>query len=441
MAATLSASEAATAIRAGKLTSVEFVQQCIDRIANQEDKICAWSFFDPSYALAQAREADRRRLAKAPLGALHGIPVGIKDIFDTSDMPTENGTVLHAGRRPSEDATAVALLRAAGAVIMGKTVTTELAVYSPGKTHNPHNLDHTPGGSSSGSAAAVAAEMIPLAIGSQTNGSVIRPAAYCGVYGYKPTRGLVSLHGALAQSAPLDSIGMFARTLEDIALIADQLIVFDGRDAGQIPHARAALSDIAAQEPPTPPRIAFVKTSVWPKATVETQEAFTQFARALGSHVTEVELPNSFDRAIDCHRVIMLADLARSFAREYERGRDQLSPMLRGMVEEGQKCLAVDYNLGLEQARHFYLSLEEIFADYDAILTPATTGTAPRGLEVTGSPIFCTLWTLTGVPAVSLPLLKGTNGLPLGVQLVGARGDDARLLRTARWLAQHEVTH
>jgi Asp-tRNA(Asn)/Glu-tRNA(Gln) amidotransferase A subunit family amidase len=193
---TLSASEAAAAVRSSNLTSVDLVQRCIARIEALEDTLRAWTFFDPAHALHQAHEADRLHCANAPLGPLHGVPVGIKDIFDTSDMPTENGTVLHAGRTPVEDAAAVALLRAAGAVIMGKTVTTELAVYSPGKTRNPHDPSHTPGGSSSGSAAAVAAEMVPLAIGSQTNGSVIRPAAYCGVYGYKPTHGLVSLYGA-----------------------------------------------------------------------------------------------------------------------------------------------------------------------------------------------------------------------------------------------------
>ena len=234
-----------------------------------EDTVRAWTFFDPAHALHQAHEADRLHRANAPLGPLHGVPVGIKDIFDTSDMPTENGTVLHAGRTPVEDAAAVALLRAAGAVIMGKTVTTELAVYSPGKTRNPHDPSHTPGGSSSGSAAAVAAEMVPLAIGSQTNGSVIRPAAYCGVYGYKPTHGLVSLYGALAQSVPLDTIGVFARNIEDLALITEQLMVYDGRDPNQRPRARAALVDTAAQQPPVPPRIAFVKTPIWPKADAE----------------------------------------------------------------------------------------------------------------------------------------------------------------------------
>ncbi len=440
MSQTLSASEAAAAIRSSNLTSVDLVQRCIARIEALEDTVRAWTFFDPAYALRQAQEADRLHRANAPLAPLHGVPVGIKDIFDTSDMPTENGTVLHAGRTPVEDAAAVALLRAAGAVIMGKTVTTELAVYSPGKTRNPHDPSHTPGGSSSGSAAAVAAEMVPLAIGSQTNGSVIRPAAYCGVYGYKPTHGLVSLYGALAQSVPLDTIGVFARNIEDLALITEQLMVYDGRDPNQRPRARAALVDTAAQQPPVPPRIAFVKTPIWPKADAETQEAFTSFVASHGSHVTEVTLPDWFGEAIGWHGIIMESDLARSFAREYERGRERLSTTLRSMIERGQKHLAIDYNRALGQAERLNQSLRQIFADYDAILTPATTGTAPRGLDTTGSPIFCTLWTLTGAPAITLPLLRGANGLPLGVQLVAAKGDDARLLRTARWLAKQVMS-
>jgi Asp-tRNA(Asn)/Glu-tRNA(Gln) amidotransferase A subunit family amidase len=433
------ASEAAAAIRSGTLTSLELVEQCIARIEELEDTVQAWAFFDPSYALRQAREADRLQQAKGALGPLHGIPVGIKDIFDTSDMPTENGTVLHAGRTPVEDAATVALLRAAGAVIMGKTVTTELAVYSPGKTRNPRNTSHTPGGSSSGSAAAVAADMIPLAIGSQTNGSVIRPAAYCGVCGYKPTQGLVSLYGALAQSRHLDTIGVFARSVEDLALIAEQLMVYDGRDPNQRQRARANLVDTVAQPPPAPPQIAFVKTPIWPRADAETQEAFIRLAQQIGSPVTEVVLPDSFDRAIEWHGTIMQSDLAKSFAREYERGRDRLSSTLRNMIENGQKILAVDYNVALEHVRRLNRDLQRIFASYDVILTPATTGTAPHGLESTGSPVFCTIWTLTGLPAVSVPLLNAANGLPLGVQLVSAKGDDARLLRTARWLAEHAM--
>jgi Asp-tRNA(Asn)/Glu-tRNA(Gln) amidotransferase A subunit family amidase len=434
MSKILSASEAAAAIRAGEMTSVELVQRCIARIEELEDTVRAWTFFDPAYALRQAQEADRLLRENASIGALHGVPVGIKDIFDTRDMPTENGTVLHAGRAPTEDAAAVSLLRAAGAVIMGKTVTTELAVYSPGKTRNPCNPNHTPGGSSSGSAAAVAAEMIPLAIGSQTNGSVIRPAAYCGVYGYKPSHGLVSLYGALAQSRPLDTIGVFARSIADVALVAEQLMIYDGRDPNQQPRARAALIETAAQEPPVSPRIAFVKTPIWPQADPHTHEAYIKLADGLGTHVHEVVLPDWFGEAIEWHRVIMESDLAKSFAQEYERGRDQLSTTLRTMVERGQKQLAVSFNCALGQVERLNRNLREIFAEYDVILTPATTGTAPRGLDTTGSPVFCTLWTLTGVPAITLPLLKGQDGLPLGVQLVAAKGDDARLLRTARWL-------
>jgi Asp-tRNA(Asn)/Glu-tRNA(Gln) amidotransferase A subunit family amidase len=283
----------------------------------------------------------------------------------------------------------------------------------------------------------VAADMVPLAIGSQTNGSVIRPAAYCGVYGYKPTHGLISLYGALAQSGPLDTIGVFARSVEDLALIAEHLMVYDGRDLNQRQRARANLVDTVAQQPPTPPQIAFVKTPIWPKADVETQEAFTRLAQQIGSQVTEVALPNSFAKAIEWHGTIMQSDLAKSFAREYQRGRNRLSSTLRNMIENGQKVLAVDYNVALGHTRGLDQDLQQIFASYDVILTPATTGTAPHGLEFTGSPVFCTIWTLTGVPAISLPLLTAANGLPLGVQLVSAKGDDARLLRTARWLAEH----
>jgi Asp-tRNA(Asn)/Glu-tRNA(Gln) amidotransferase A subunit family amidase len=230
---------------------------------------------------------------------------------------------------------------------------------------------------------------------------------------------------------------MFARNIEDLALIAEHLMVYDGRDPNQRQRARAILVDTVAQQPPAPPRIAFVKTPIWSKADAETQEAFTRLAQQLGSQVTEVALPDWFAEAIEWHGTIMQSDLAKSFAREYERGRDRLSSTLRNMIENGQKCLAVDYNLALDHAGRLNQGLQQIFAGYDVILTPATTGTAPRGLEATGSPVFCTLWTLTGVPAISLPLLKGTNGLPLGVQLVAAKGNDARLLRTARWLAKH----
>ncbi len=430
----ISATEAAEAIRTGKITSEELVTACLKRISAIEDQVGAWTHLDTEHALKQAQKADKVLQEGNTLGPLHGVPVGVKDIFDTKDMPTEDGTVLHSGRQPQQDATVVTLLRKAGAVILGKTVTTELAVFSPGKTRNPHDLERSPGGSSSGSAAAVAAAMVPLAIGTQTNGSVIRPASYCGVYGYKPSYGRISRHSVLKQSRPLDQIGVFARTIEDAALIAQQIMVFDDRDPDMQLRARPDLLKTMAEDPPFTPRLAFIKTPVWDHADSDTQKAFTELVTHLGEDINEFELPEEFGQAISDHGTIMEADLAKSFEQEYANGKDKLSSILLEMIERGQKVLAVDYNRALSRIPEFNRALEKVFDWHDVILTPATTGVAPAGLESTGSPIFCTLWTLCGMPAITIPILQGSHGLPLGVQLVGSKGDDARLLRTARWL-------
>lgn len=434
--AQLSATAAAEAIRAGEISSEELVRACFERIAEVEDKVQAWTYLDTDYALRKAREADLARSEGEALGPLHGVPVGVKDIFDTEDMPTENGTVLHAGRRPNHDATTVSLLRQAGAVILGKTVTTELAVYAPGKTRNPHDPERTPGGSSSGSAAAVAAHMVPLAVGSQTNGSVIRPASYCGVFGYKPTHGLISRHLVLPLSRQLDQLGVFARTVEDAALIAEQLMTFDDRDPDMRPRTRPALVKTAAEEPPVTPHLAFVKSPVWDQASDDTKQAFAELVEVLDENAAEAELPEAFDNALEWHRTIMAADLARYLAHEYDAGKDKLSATLREMIERGQKCLAVDYNRAVDRVPILNTLLKQIFERYDAILTPAAVGEAPVGLGSTGSPVFCTIWTLCGLPAITCPILQGANGMPIGAQLVGPRGDDARLLRTARWLSE-----
>ena len=431
---TLTACDALQAIRRRELDATTLLRACLDRIRAVEPRIQAWTFLEPERALAQAQDRDRALGERTFLGPLHGLPVGIKDIFDTADMPTENGTVLHAGRQPAEDAMAVTLLRAAGAVIVGKTVTTELAVYSPGKTRNPHDPAHTPGGSSSGSAAAVAAGMVPLAIGSQTNGSVIRPAAYCGVVGFKPTFGLISRVGALRQSPHLDQVGVFARTVEDAALLAHTLMVYDARDPAMRRQSLPRFIESANQDPPSCPCLAFVKTPFWDAADPDARRRFSEFAAHLGC-AEEVALPPPFAEVVDLHRTIMEADLAYSFDVEYRRSKGQLSDILRTMIERGQRTLAVDYTRAVERVPGLIQAMEAVFARYDAILTPATTGEAPRGLTSTGSPIFCTTWTLCGVPTITLPLLHGSRGLPLGVQLVGRRGDDARLLRTARWLS------
>ena len=265
------------------------------------------------------------------------MPVGVKDIIDTGDMPTEVGSALHAGRTPSRDATVVSMLRGAGAVIMGKTVTTEFATYTPGKTRNPHNAAHTPGGSSSGSAAAVAAGMVPAAIGSQTNGSVIRPASFCGVYGFKPTHGLIPRHGVLALSRTLDTMGVFARTLDDVALLTEQLVGFDERDPDSRPRARIPFREISAEEPPLPPMFGLVRTSRWERTDADTREAFAELAALLGDRVEDVDLIQS-DDAFEWHRLIMEAEMAASLDREWEKGRDQLSDALRTQLGRGARC-------------------------------------------------------------------------------------------------------
>ena len=431
----LSAVEGARLIREGTVSAEELMTACLDRVREVDGRIEAWAFLDPDYALAQARAADEFRLSGAPIGPLHGVPVGIKDIMETADMPTENGSPIYAGRTPSRDAAVVATLRGAGAVPMGKTVTTEFATRTPSKTRNPHDPDHTPGGSSSGSAAAVASGMVPLALGSQTAGSTIRPAAYCGVYGFKPTHGLISRHGMFMLSRTLDHVGMFGRSLDDIALLAQTLMGYDERDPDTRPRARVPFVEIAAEEPPLPPMFAFVKTPHWERADTDTKEAFAELQQHLGARVEEVELLPSAMEAWEDHRTIMQAEMAGNLAREWEHARDLLSPALRAQIESGREVRALAYQQAVARRRAMYEGFAELFMQrYDAIITPAAHGTAPKGLASTGDPAFCALWTLCGIPALTVPLLQGANGLPLGVQLVGARDADARLLRTARWL-------
>jgi Asp-tRNA(Asn)/Glu-tRNA(Gln) amidotransferase A subunit family amidase len=432
--ADMTALQARDEIARGAVKSVDIVEACLERIGEREPQVQAWTHLDPEYALRQAKAADASRASGRPTGPLHGVPVGIKDIIDTRDFPTENGTPFDAGRRPTADAAVVERLRAAGAIILGKTVTTELAVYTPGKTRNPHDPGRTPGGSSSGSAAAVAAHMVPLALGTQTNGSVIRPASFCGAVGFKPSRGLISRRGVLVQSPPLDAVGTFSRSIDDAALLADALAGYDERDGASLAFAAPQLLATAQSSPPVRPTLAMVKSPVWNKAEEPVRGGFAELAEALGPAADEVELPEAFARGHDWHRTIMLADIARHFARYYDRDPAGLSDRLRSMVEEGLTVRAIDYNRALDGIAMLNAGLEKLFERYDAIVTPAATGEAPEGLGSTGDPVFCTLWTCCGTPALTLPLLTGPNGMPVGVQLVGRRNYDGRLLRTAKWL-------
>ncbi|WP_332461163.1 amidase [Acuticoccus mangrovi] len=429
-----SAVEIAERLAAGALSAREVADSCLERIGARDGEVRAFAHLDPAQVRAEADALDRHRKAGRPIGPLHGVPVAVKDIIDTATYPTENGSPLDAGRRPRQDATLVARLRAAGALVIGKTVTTEFAYYRPGPTRNPHNLAHTPGGSSQGSAAAVGDGMVPLAIGSQTAGSVIRPASFCGVVGYKPTYGMVSLAGVLSICEPLDTAGVFATTVEDAALVGTVLAGYDAADPRTRPVARADLLAAARSEPPAAPRLAIVRGPTWDAAEPDLVGLIDEIAEALGDEADAVDLPAPYDDAFALQQRLMKVGFARHLTRYLERGADAVSELMRAAIAEGAAVTAVDYLAARDMQTALAVGLDRVFDRYDAILTPAAPGEAPAGIEATGSPVFNALWTFVGTPAITLPLATGSTGLPIGLQLVGRPGEDGRLLRTARWL-------
>jgi Asp-tRNA(Asn)/Glu-tRNA(Gln) amidotransferase A subunit family amidase len=435
----LEAVEMRDRLASGALRAVDLVRACLARISELEPQVGAWAWIDEGYALAQAERLDQWRQSGRSLGPLHGLPVGLKDVIDTKGIPTENGTPIDAGRVPAEDAWIVARLRAAGAIILGKTVTTECAFMHPGRTRNPHNLDHTPGGSSQGSAAAVAAGMVPLAIGTQTGGSVIRPAAFCGIVGMKPSFGVIPRTGILMQSPTLDTVGVFARSVADCALLAEVLAGHDPADRATEPLPAPRLLDTALAPPPLTPVFAFLKPPGWDRADPQTTAAVQELAAFLGDQCFEVTVPG-LEEAAAIRRRINVAEMSKCYYAMERRGRDQMSDVLKAAMDEGKAVLARDYIAALDWPMVLNAGMAQIFGRCDAILCPAAPGPAPAGLEDTGDAIFNGLWTLTGMPAVTLPVFRSTDGLPMGIQIVGRRGDDARLLRTARWLGAHLET-
>jgi Asp-tRNA(Asn)/Glu-tRNA(Gln) amidotransferase A subunit family amidase len=433
----LSANELTSKLREGEISSVEVCSHYIERIGKFEKDVKAWSHFNKKLLLEKAAEADEHRISGKPLGLLHGLPVAVKDIIGTLDMPTECGTTIRKKMTASQDSEVVNLLKVAGAIIMGKTETTELAYFHPGKTTNPHDYKRTPGGSSSGSAAAVAAHMAPLSIGSQTNGSTIRPASYCGVVGYKPSYGLISRYGILKQSDKLDQVGLFGKSVEDVALLAKVLIKKDLFDPSTIHYSTEDMIDVCRKGPLFDPKFIFYKTKNWKNLDKESQESFEIFIKTFKKNIEVFDTPSYFDDIPKYHKIIHETDMANNFQLYYKKYKKKLSKEMVSAIERGFKNSATEYAEAIDFMKRSYDSYKEVFEDYHGVLTPASSGVAPKGLGNTGSPEFSTVWTYLGLPSISLPLLTGKNDLPLGIQLIGDKHDDLRFLGVASWIEKN----
>jgi Asp-tRNA(Asn)/Glu-tRNA(Gln) amidotransferase A subunit family amidase len=414
----MSAFEAAAAIRAKEISSLELVDACLRRIEERERTVGAWAFIDPEGARAAAQACD----ATEPRGPLHGVPVGIKDVIDTCDMPTTYGSTIHRDHRPGRDAACVSLIRRAGGIVLGKTVSTEFAMYQPSKTVNPHNPDHTPGGSSSGSAAAVADRHVPLALGTQTSGSIIRPAAYCGVIGYKPTIGTFAIEGIKTLAASLDTLGVLSRSLDDLLLMYE---VFCGVDltAHSLPAREPGQIRLGFWRPP------FAE----PSPDADGLSLAIARLRGVGFEVAPVVMPDSFASLNDVHSALMAFEVARNHLFEYEPPRRaMLGDSTAAVIEQGWNVSFEAYMRCREQTRQARIAFDQIAQSFDAILVPSAPGEAPAGTSWTGDPVFNRMWSLLGTPALTLPVGKGPNGLPIGVQLVGAHDSDRVLLDVAQ---------
>ena len=415
----LTATQAAALITTGKLKSETLVGACLERINSREPDVRAWAYIDPHLALKQARECDRI----APRSRLHGIPVGVKDVIDTADMPTEYGSPIYSGHRPAADAACVAQVRELGGVILGKTVSTEFATRHAGKTRNPRNLAHTPGGSSSGSAAAVADAMVPIAFGTQTSSSIIRPAAFCGVVGYKPTFNTLNRAGLKFLSESLDTLGVITRSVADAALIVEVL-------AGCDPTNFDTVSALK-------PRIGFCRTPYWEQADSATHDAFENALPMLakaGASVAAVELDGEFADLADVQIRMSSYEFYRALTYERTRFPELISDSLAARIEGGRKVTREQYLRTHEIARRSRARLDDIYRDFDVLLSPSALGEAPHGLASTGDPLFGLTWTLMHGPAITLPVFSGPTGLPIGAQITGPRGADAKTLLAAEWV-------
>jgi Asp-tRNA(Asn)/Glu-tRNA(Gln) amidotransferase A subunit family amidase len=410
----------ATALLARReLKAVDLVRACLDRIAEREPQVQAFVHLKADAALAHARQLD----AGAVRGLLHGLPFGVKDLLDTHDMPTAYGSPIYAHHQPLADAAAVALCREAGAVLLGKTVTTELANMFPGITRNPHNLAHTPGGSSSGSAAAVADCMLPLALGTQTAGSLIRPAAFCGIVGFKPSHNRVPKAGVKSLSETLDTIGGFGRSVRDVGLL------------GAVLTGDARMADPATYAQTSAPRIGFYQTPEWNQTDGDTQQAWAQAEKALRGFGAALALPVGLNNLVPVQKDIQAYETARSLSHERLHRHSQLSAPLQALLAHGMTISGEAHAQNLQTTANARKQAATLFSNFDVLLSPSSIGEAPPlALGTTGDPLFYRTWTLLGLPCIHLPFTHGRNGLPMGLQLVGRYGEDHRLLAAAHWV-------
>ena len=429
------ATELVEHLERGSVHLKEYVHGMIAYTQATDPEVQAFAHFSPEIIGMQMERLQRHRQADAAPLPLLGVPIAVKDNIDTEDYPTELGFEGTCGRMPREDAYLVHRLRAAGALIWAKARTTELAYFHPTVTKNPRVPGHTPGGSSSGSAAAVAAGMVPVAIGTQTNGSVIRPASFCGVFGFKPTRGLIFNGGVLKCSESLDQVGVFARNIDDLAAVAEAMIGGHEDSSGRLVFPMR-IRELAAQEPPLPPKLMFVRTPMWEQVDPQAQAAFEDLLAELQDCMSEVQLPASVANAVPMLKTVMEAEMSANLRPLVDAHGGTCSDAMRSLIERGATTTAVDYLNARARMPLASQGFDEFFDHFDAILAPATLGPAPQGLDRTGDPIMNTIWTYAGLPCVSLPLLQSEDGKPIGVQLIGQANEDGRLLRTARWLIQ-----
>ncbi len=420
----LSLVDAVRRMASGELSSERYTRGLLQRIRQVDGAIDAWAYLDGEAALARARQCDARMRAGRLPGGLQGVPVGVKDLVYTRDMITSMGSPIYARYLPPVNGEVVERLTTAGAFVLGKTVTTEFAFMAPSKTRNPWNRAHTPGGSSSGSAAAVASGMVPVAIGTQTNGSIIRPAAFCGVVGYKPGKAVLSTEGILPFSTALDQPGVFARNVEDAGLLVAHLA-----------HSRWTISpQISALK--HAPRLVATRTPVWHLASDDQRNRFSTDVAVLresGAVVDETELPSSFNDAHKVHRTIMLYEAASASRTVREHHAERLSDLLRKALEEGDRISTSEYERAIKKQEALQRDFSRFTDDYDAVVTPPATGEAPASLDTTGDPSFCTIWSLLGVPAIVIPTGLGSSGMPLGLQIIGNQGESNHLLATSMW--------